>query len=64
MSQKKERMLNQSTAQSLGKTEPESNMINQTSNQPNIQQQMPQPKNIENNNDEEGQKNTESNYYL
>jgi hypothetical protein len=39
-------------------------MINQTINQPNIQQQMPQPKNIENNNDEEGQKNTESNYYL
>ena len=64
MSQKKEQILNQSTAQSLGKTEPESNMINQTINQPNIQQQMPQPKNIENNNDEEGQKNTESNYYL
>lgn len=44
MSQKKEQILNQSTAQSLGKTEPESNMINQTKNQPNIQQQIPQPK--------------------
>lgn len=64
MSQKKEQILNQSTAQSLGKTEPESNLINQTKNQPNIQQQIPQPKNIENNNDLEGQKNTESNYYL
>ena len=44
MSQKKEQILNQSTDHPLGKTEPESNMINQTSNQPNIQQQIPNQK--------------------